>query len=75
MANKEDNNPSWLSVLIGLGLAIEEGRDKSSGAPNKTDTRAFMAIGALYGEQRSFMHDLESFSWVLFRICIRYYGA
>lgn len=29
-----------------------------------------MAIGALYGEPHSFMHDLESFFWVLFWICI-----
>ncbi|KAK3362400.1 hypothetical protein B0T25DRAFT_594907 [Lasiosphaeria hispida] len=31
-----------------------------------------MAIGALLGEQHSFMHDLESFFWVLFWICIHY---
>ncbi|KJK73463.1 hypothetical protein H634G_11305 [Metarhizium anisopliae BRIP 53293] len=40
----------------------------------KTGTRAFMAIGALLGEQHSFMHDLESFFWVLFWICIHYNG-
>jgi hypothetical protein len=33
-----------------------------------------MAIGALYGEKRSFRHDLESFFWVLFWICIHYSG-
>ena len=33
-----------------------------------------MAIGALLGEQHSFMHDLESFFWVLFWICIYYKG-
>jgi hypothetical protein len=33
-----------------------------------------MAIGALLGEQHSFMHDLESFFWVLFWICIHYNG-
>jgi hypothetical protein len=27
-----------------------------------------MAIGALFGEQYSFMYDLESFFWVLFWI-------
>lgn len=31
-----------------------------------------IAIGALLGEQHSFMHDLESFFWVLFWICIHY---
>jgi hypothetical protein len=33
-----------------------------------------MAIGALLGEQHSFMHDLESFFWVLFWICVHYNG-
>nr|ODN77253.1 hypothetical protein L203_06334 [Cryptococcus depauperatus CBS 7841] len=29
-----------------------------------------MAIGAHLGDEHSFMHDLESFFWVLFWICI-----
>ena len=33
-----------------------------------------MAIGALLGEKHSFMHDLESFFWVLCWICIHYEG-
>jgi hypothetical protein len=33
-----------------------------------------MAIGALYGEEHTFMHDLESFFQVLFWICIHYAG-
>lgn len=33
-----------------------------------------MAIRALLGEQHSFMHDLETFFWVLFWICIQYEG-
>ncbi|KAH8656384.1 hypothetical protein BGZ61DRAFT_466725 [Ilyonectria robusta] len=33
-----------------------------------------MAIGALLGEQHSFMHDPGSFFWVLFWICIHYNG-
>lgn len=56
--------------LIDLDLAIKEERVAASGAKGKTGTRAFMAIGALLGEQHSFMHDLESFFWVLFWICI-----
>jgi Fungal protein kinase len=74
MMNEEEDSPSWSSFLIDLDHAIKEGRDKSSGAPNKTGTRAFMAIGALYGEEHSFMHDIESFFWVLFWICIHYSG-
>lgn len=34
-----------------------------------------MAIGALLGEHHSFMHDLESFFWVLFWICIHCGGS
>ncbi|RSL57392.1 hypothetical protein CEP54_008310 [Fusarium duplospermum] len=66
----EDDDSSWPSFLIDLDLAIEESREAASGAKGKTGTRAFMAIGALLGEQHSFMHDLESFFWVLFWICI-----
>jgi hypothetical protein len=33
-----------------------------------------MAIGTLLGEQHTFMHDLESFFWALFWICIHYDG-
>ncbi|KAK7433957.1 hypothetical protein Landi51_13731 [Colletotrichum acutatum] len=60
------------AFLIDLDLAVREPREGSSGAKGKTGTRAFMAIGALLGEQHSFMHDLESFFWVLFWICIHY---
>ncbi len=74
MMNEEDGNPSWPSFLIDLDLAIKEQRDKSSGARGKTGTRAFMAIGVLYGERHTFMHDLESFFWVLFWICVHYNG-
>ncbi|KAK4207648.1 hypothetical protein QBC37DRAFT_476391 [Rhypophila decipiens] len=56
--------------LIDLDLAVREQRVGATGAKGKTGTRAFMAIGALLGEQHSFMHDLESFFWVLFWICI-----
>ncbi|KAH8724031.1 hypothetical protein GQ44DRAFT_773605 [Phaeosphaeriaceae sp. PMI808] len=52
--------------LIDLGLAIKIDRANTSGAPSKTGTKVFIAIGALYGEDHSFMHDLESLSRVLF---------
>lgn len=78
MMNEEDSNPSWRSFLIDLDLAIKEQREGLLGAQSKTGTRAFMAIGALYDEKRSFMHDLESFFWVLFWVlfwvCIHYNG-
>ncbi|KAB5524002.1 hypothetical protein GE09DRAFT_1153373, partial [Coniochaeta sp. 2T2.1] len=47
---------------------------EASGAKGKTGARAFMASGALLGEQHSFMHHLESFFWVLFWLCIHYNG-
>lgn len=74
MMNEDGYNPSWHAFIIDLDLAIEEDRNQSSGARSKTGTRAFMAIGALYGEKHSFMHDLESFFWVFFWICIHYSG-
>jgi len=74
MMNEDSANPSWPAFLIDLDLAIREQRQESSGARGRTGTRAFMAIGALLDEQHSFMHDLESFFWVLFWICIHYTG-
>ncbi len=49
------------AFLIDLDLDIKIDREKASGAPSKTGTKVFMAIGALYGEDHNFMHDLESF--------------
>jgi hypothetical protein len=75
MVNEDDENPSYSAFLIDLDLAIKEQREMSSGARGKTGTRAFMAIGVLLDEEtHSFMHDLESFFWVLFWICIHYDG-
>jgi hypothetical protein len=76
MVNEDEGNPSWHSFLIDLDLAIKEDREKASGARGKTGTRAFMAIGVLHDDEpHSFMHDLESFFWVLFWICIHYNGS
>ncbi|KAB8227915.1 protein kinase family protein [Aspergillus alliaceus] len=72
--NDNEENPSWSAFLIDLDLAIQERRERPSGARGKTGTRAFMAIGLLLGEKHSFMHDLESFFWVILWICIHYDG-
>ncbi|PHH59413.1 hypothetical protein CDD81_3223 [Ophiocordyceps australis] len=73
LINEDKDNPSFPAFLIDLDLAIKEQRDGTSGAKGKTGTRAFMAIGALRGDEKhSFMHDLESFFWVLYWICIHY---
>ncbi|KAI9038948.1 protein kinase family protein [Aspergillus affinis] len=74
ITNEKELNCSWPAFLIDLDLAIREHRDQASGARGKTGTRAFMAIGLLLGEKHSFWHDLESFFWVLFWICIHYDG-
>ncbi|KAI9760491.1 MAG: hypothetical protein M1840_002401 [Geoglossum simile] len=74
MMNEEKNNPSWPSFIIDLDQAIRENRENPSGAPSKTGTRAFIAIGAFYSEDHTFMYDLESFFWVLIWICIHYTG-
>ena len=71
MAN-EKNDGSWSAFLINLNLTIKEQRQEVSRAQNKTGTRAFMVVGVLLGEKHSFMHDLESFFWVLFWICIHF---
>ena len=71
----EDDNHSWSSFLTDLDLAIKEQRDGTLGAGAKTGTRAFMAVGALLGEQHSFMHHLESFFWVLFWTCSHYHAG
>ncbi|MCJ1351307.1 MAG: hypothetical protein MMC33_001291 [Icmadophila ericetorum] len=49
------------AFLIDLDLAVKIDRKKASGAPSKTGTKVFMAIGALYGEDHNFIHYLESF--------------
>ncbi|KAL2803187.1 hypothetical protein BJX63DRAFT_437204 [Aspergillus granulosus] len=64
----------WPGFLVDLDLAIKVSRQEPSGAPAKTGTRAFMAIGLLVGKPHTFMHDLESFFWVIFWICIHYNG-
>ncbi|KAE8400506.1 hypothetical protein BDV37DRAFT_274354 [Aspergillus pseudonomiae] len=74
MINEDKKNGSWPAFLIDLDLAIKEQREQPSGARGKTGTRAFMAIGLLLGEKHCFHHDLESFFWVLFWICIHYDG-
>ena len=61
--------------LIDFDLAIRTSDDHASGSLSKTGTKVFMAIGVLLGEDHSFMHDLESFFWLLFWICIHHDGV
>ncbi|KAG6096892.1 hypothetical protein E4U30_001164 [Claviceps sp. LM220 group G6] len=75
MINEESNktNQSWPHFLIDLDHAIEIDRHDASTERTKIGTRAFMAIDLLHGmEEHSFLHDLESFFWVLYWICIHY---
>jgi len=47
--------------LINLDLIIKTDYKNVSGALSKTKTKVFIAIGALYSKDYSFIHDLESF--------------
>lgn len=69
---EDEEDDGFLSVLIGLDLAGHQvGARKGFGSTQKKKgTKVFMAIGVLYGEEHSFMHDLESFFWVLFLVCV-----
>ncbi|KAI4123443.1 MAG: hypothetical protein LQ341_007200, partial [Variospora aurantia] len=62
----EDENDGF---LIDFDLAIKTASIEACGAPGKTGTKVFMAIGALSGDRHTFRHDLESFWWVLFWLC------
>lgn len=76
---QSDISPSNLLIdsdgkgfMIDLDLAVEVDRKETSGAPAKTGTRAFMAVGLLLGEFHTCIHDLESFFWVFIWICVHY---
>lgn len=56
--------------LIDLNLAVRLNNSTASRAPSKTDTKMFMMISALKGEHHNFVHNLKSFFWVLFWICV-----
>jgi len=43
-------------------------------APKIAGTEQFMAMGVISGKKPSYMHDLESFFWVLFWVCMRWKG-
>jgi len=62
-----------LKFLADLDLAMTCTKQLVS-APGIAGTKIFMAIGALLGEPHNFMHDLESFFWVLFWVCIHWNG-
>lgn len=71
-----DPNDETKGFLIDLELAemLSRTAAPASRAREKAGTRPFMAIGLLQGEEHSFMHDLESFFWVLYLICMYYDG-
>jgi len=74
MMNEEYTNSSWKAFLIDLDYAYNQRRLGRSGAPHNAGTKVFMSVGALLNKKHTFMHDLESFFWVLFWICIHYTG-
>lgn len=73
MAHPDCPRPDGLAgFLIDLDLAIGISTIDRSGAPHRTGTKEFMAIGALRGDVHTFRHDLESFFYVFLWICIQY---
>ncbi|KAF8417794.1 hypothetical protein EV426DRAFT_540173 [Tirmania nivea] len=56
--------------LVDLDLAINPRRPTASGAPHRTGTFDFMAIGVHYGHLHTYRHDLESFFWLLLYLCM-----
>ncbi|KAI1418951.1 hypothetical protein F5Y12DRAFT_789471 [Xylaria sp. FL1777] len=51
-------------------VMINEDKERPLGSKRQNWHKGFMAIGLLDDEQHSYMHDLESFFWVLFWICL-----
>lgn len=73
LINEDTNDPSWRAFLIDFDVATSIEDMQNLGTERlQVGTREFMALGVLLGEPRSFMHDLESFFWVLVWICTRY---
>ncbi|KAL1888294.1 hypothetical protein Cpir12675_006230 [Ceratocystis pirilliformis] len=69
---QDGDSSSWPAFIIDFETAIEV--DKASNSERNVGTKPFMAVGVLLGQEHTFMHDLESFFWVLFWICIHVTG-
>ncbi len=67
------SNERRLSLLAELDLQSTLPKELFE-APKIAGTEPFMAIGVLSGKEPSYMHDLESFFWVLFWVCMRWKG-
>lgn len=70
--SQDDDRHKYLAELKLATSYEKQYYQKLVEKPGMTGTLPFMAIGALDGDPHSFMHDLESFFWVLFWICIHY---
>ncbi|KAI1759167.1 hypothetical protein GGR53DRAFT_527884 [Hypoxylon sp. FL1150] len=70
MINEEATDPARRAFLIDLDMASKwEEKDDYQGM---IGTVPYMSIGVLLGDEPTFYHDLESFFWVLFLICVQY---
>ncbi|KAL2889855.1 hypothetical protein HOO65_020397 [Ceratocystis lukuohia] len=65
----QGGDSSCPAFIIDFGKAIEVGR--ASNSESNVGTKPFMAIGVLLGHKHTFMHDLESFFWVLIPKLVR----
>lgn len=70
MIDAEDESRGF---LIDLDMAVDADESGKSREPGCAGTKLFQAINILRRESRNtFAHDLESFFWVLFWICVQY---
>lgn len=59
--------------LIDLNLAVRLNNSTAFKASSKINMKVFMTISALKGEHYNFVHNLKSFFWVLFWICVHWH--
>lgn len=70
----EPNTPRGFLIDLDLAISVGASPTFASGAPHRTGTREFMAIGVLLRHQHTYRHDVESFLHVFLWICVYYDG-
>ena len=70
MINEDSDNPSWPAFLVDLDYAARTSDWLADDAWKPVGTKPFVAVRVLLRHDHTFMHDLESFFWVLHWICV-----
>lgn len=73
-APEDADSPRGFLIDLDLAICLDTEPTTASGAPHRTGTMEFMAIGVLLGHQHTYRHDLESFLYVFLWICVFYSG-